>query len=520
MDPVTMMVASIGLQFFNNYVNNRKNRELQAHQREVQSAALRHDIERMRKAQAAAARVSLELDTETHQERLSEIEKSYDTLIANFAHSFAVSNWPLNVLPFIMRGESFGGLMGGSSRAINIHCILTPSNCPWFNEYFYDDLDLRIETEMNNTWNAQSTHPIVYYGGGWNRRENRSNGRSTPSLIDLDDITLLKNQLRQIPTLVITPYFDPYLYLKVHIWGMGKDSQVPFRIDIPHGEIEPSGRLLSYDYNKDKKEELTDDFFETTMEEMVPLLTCLIGFVADKYFWSLYGVEPILPKYILQTPALIERIYKEKYALLAREVVHKETNGTLNELTRMTTFIDAVSPIMESKCKEEVERAFVAKVHNCFVSFDDKPIPDSYKETVSFLQREQALSNSLNWVPRKEFDDRFYERIHTERLDLIEYIHLFEDYLDQNNDRFCSNDISLYIEQFNFKTFWFHVYDMKNKQVLQAFNGFAYLVETNEIKHPKNVKTIFKYENHNSISCRRDRITKLIERINDKSLTY
>lgn len=302
MDPVTMMVASIGMQFFNNYANNEKNKKIQEQQREFQKAAAVHDFERMRKAQAAAAQLALELEAEVHQERVKDIENSYNIFLKNIAHSFTISDWPLNVLPFIMKGESFGSLIGDTSKSICMHCIFTPSNCQWFNEYFYDDLDLRIEAEMNNNWNAQSTHSVVYYGGGWNRRQNKPNGTSIPSLIDLDDIDLLKNELRQFPTMVITPYFDPYLYFRIQLWGMGDlDENLNLqkkmlRVDIPFGNVDVSKRIFSCDYNKNKKEELTDDYFNTTMEELVPYLTCLIGFVADKYFWSIYGESALLPQ--------------------------------------------------------------------------------------------------------------------------------------------------------------------------------------------------------------------------------
>ena len=149
---------------------------------------------------------------------------------------------------------------------------------------------------MNNNWNAQSTHPVVYYGGGWNRRQSKPNGTSIPSLIDLDDIDLLKNELRQIPTMVITPYFGPYLHFRVQLWGMGKNYSIPFRFDIPHGDFDVSRRIFSYDYNKEDIPELTDDFFNVTMDEFVPYIEKLIGFVADKYFWNIYGIEPIYPQ--------------------------------------------------------------------------------------------------------------------------------------------------------------------------------------------------------------------------------
>lgn len=185
-----MMVASIGMQFFNNYANSKKNEEIQEKQREFQRAAAEHDFERMRKLQTESAKLALELEAEVHKERVEDINSNYDALLDNFAHSFAIQNWPLNVLPFVMKGESFGTLFNGT-KSINLHCILTPSNCDWFNKNFYDDIDLRLEAEMNNNWNAQSTHPVVYYGGAWNRRS-MVKGISVPNIVDLDDIELLR----------------------------------------------------------------------------------------------------------------------------------------------------------------------------------------------------------------------------------------------------------------------------------------------------------------------------------------
>ena len=53
-----MMVASIGMQFFNNYANSKKNEEIQEKQREFQRAAAEHDFERMRKLQAESAKLA------------------------------------------------------------------------------------------------------------------------------------------------------------------------------------------------------------------------------------------------------------------------------------------------------------------------------------------------------------------------------------------------------------------------------------------------------------------------------
>lgn len=290
---IAMMVAGVGMQFFNNYANNKKNDELQAKQREFQRAAAAQDFERMRKLQAESARIALELEEELHKERMNDINNQYDSVLDNFAHSFTISNWPLNVLPFIMKGESFGSLIHDSSKSIHMHCIFTPSNCEWFNSNFYDDIDLRLEANMNNNWNAQSSHPIVYYGGAWNRKFGES------ATISLNEVELLKINLRGIPTMIVTPYFDPWLHFRVEIWGMGIDTSEHFRIDIPHGDIEYTNRIFSYDYNKNETNNIDDEDFQNfTINEFVPYLENLIGFVADKYFWSMYGKTPQLPTLI------------------------------------------------------------------------------------------------------------------------------------------------------------------------------------------------------------------------------
>lgn len=390
MDPITMMVASVGIQFFNNYATNKKTKELQARQREFQTAVTNGEFERMRKAQAAAAKLTLELEEDVHKQRLQEIVDNYDNVLKEFAHSFAIENWPLNVLPFIMKGESFGSLIKGTSQSINMHCILTPSNCNWFNEYFYDDLDLRVEAEMNNHWNAQSTHPIVYYGGGWNRRVTKSNGYSMPMPIDLDDIALLKNQLRQIPTMVITPYFTPHLHFRVCLWGMGKDNDAPFIIDPMQGNVALRDRLFSYDYIKDKAPELTDDFFNTTMEEFVPYLTSLIGFVTDKYFWSLYGVEPQLPVLLQSTfgsKQIKEKVHSNYLTLLHSIITSQnQENCAVYSKERIMAFYLGTKPIINKHEQTENMNLLIDKVLGIKNIHGDNMDAYFQYEDLSFMQ--------------------------------------------------------------------------------------------------------------------------------------
>lgn len=396
MDPITMMVASIGMQFFNNYANSKKNEEIQEKQREFQRAAAEHDFERMRKLQTESAKLALELESEVHKERVEDINSNYDALLDNFAHSFAIQNWPLNVLPFVMKGESFGTLFNGT-KSINLHCILTPSNCDWFNKNFYDDIDLRLEAEMNNNWNAQSTHPIVYYGGAWNRRS-MVKGISVPNIVDLDDIELLRVKLKDVPVVVITPYFDPWLHFKVKLWGMGKDSDAPYRIDFPHGdEVEFSQRIFSYNYNKDEVD-ITEDFENTTVEEFVPYLECLIGFIADKYFWSMYKIPPILQK--MNVVQAFKRITSENNV----KNFISYTNDARFEIDKSIRYLYAIQNTIPQKVYDELNDYQIAAIgKNKNINIHDIEI---LSEFASLTNKRNEYSSIID-----SFSKRFFEEL-------------------------------------------------------------------------------------------------------------
>ena len=510
-----MMVASIGMQFFNNYANSKKNEEIQEKQREFQRAAAEHDFERMRKLQAESAKLALELEAEVHKERVEDINNNYDALLDNFAHSFAIQNWPLNVLPFVMKGESFGTLFNGTTQSVNLHCILTPSNCEWFNRDFYDDIDLRLEAEMNNKWNAQTTHPIVYYGGAWNRRS-MNRGISVPNVVDLDDIELLRVKLKDVPVVVITPYFDPWLHFKVKLWGMGKDSEAPFRIDIPHGNnIEYSQRIFSYDYHKDDTE-LTEDFENTTIEEFVPYLECLIGFIADKYFWSMYHIVPLTPTYIASKEAL--RFPSDIRKLYLSEVESKEEyrTDTLYGIERRLEYIESLSNILDRKKSQALEIELLSYA-NSLIGLSDNQI-STLSELKEYLKGQEVKISADSIKRLQDIDSIEYKKDETDYLDLSEYVRKFKLFIERNANRFDINSASMYIRHQAYNTFDIHVYDMENQCFIIQKEGFDYKISARKVKNVYNVKSIFKNKIGGYILCRYNRIEKLIEELNNTNI--
>lgn len=522
MDPITMMVASIGMQFFNNYANSKKNEEIQEKQREFQRAAAVHDFERMRKLQAESAKLALELEAEVHKERVEDINNNYDALLDNFAHSFAIQNWPLNVLPFVMKGESFGILFNGTTQSVNLHCILTPSNCEWFNREFYDDIDLRLEAEMNSKWNAQTTHPIVYYGGAWNRRS-MNRGISVPNVVDLDDIELLRVKLKDVPVVVITPYFDPWLHFKVKLWGMGKDSEAPYRIDIPHGnDIEYSQRIFSYDYHKDDAE-LTEDFENTTIEEFVPYLECLIGFIADKYFWSMYKITPRVPSILSnKLTGACFRIFKDYYVTYIDKQLLKKNIITYQDIKNCYSYIETVRPLTNNEQDKQIQCRLIQKIGETYLlSNKQTECPKCYSEIPDFFNKEEKERYSFSWVKYESLDKNEFNTIFVERFDIVEYLERFRDFVDLYCDKFDINNISLFIKHIEYKEFELHVYDVSNKKFLKAIDNFDYKIKTIRPAHIKKIKYIFKNKESGEIVCRYLRINKMIQELKDNnSLIY
>lgn len=345
MDPLSlaMLFGSIGLQYFNNSATNKKSEELRKKQNEAQRAAAAHDFNRMRKLQEQSARLSLELEAELHKQRMEDVENNYDTVLEQIAHNAAINSWPLTVLPFVMRGESFGSLIGGGAKTIALHCIVTPSNYDLYNQLFYDDIDLRLEEKMNSIWNAQSDHPIVYYGGCWRKRDLKG----TVSCVNLNEIDLLKSQLKSLPTMVVTPYFDPRLHFRIKLWGMGKDADV--RLDL-NGEM--FNFIEEYEEGRFPEGEQLNSFYAATIDQMVPYLQSLIGFVADKYFWSMYQVTPMLPE-IAQHQAMTKLIFKEKLFPIYKKTLDEELRHK-EDYVRAIDYVDGLSKAMSSEEKSQM----------------------------------------------------------------------------------------------------------------------------------------------------------------------
>lgn len=296
---MAMLLGNVGLQIFNNWSNSRQNEKLQQKREEFERAAREHQTERMWQALREGQAVTIELEQARHQQRIEELESEVEQLLMNLAYGQIISNWPLSVLPIVMKNQAIGNLIVHQNESFALHCILTPSNCHSFNLHVFPYIESALGNYCNQYWSANSSHPILFYSGAWKKKD----APTQPQ------ISSMKVALSNLPTLLISPFFRPgdhKLIFQVRMWGLGVTCN---NEDIQNvWEIEPTGFQHEYttESDYDKVEHLLDD----AINDIVPYLQCLIGCMADTYFWSAHGIMPILPTFLISNRAS-ERLISE-----------------------------------------------------------------------------------------------------------------------------------------------------------------------------------------------------------------
>lgn len=276
-DPLLLALTS-GLSIFNHLKNNKHSEKLQAKQQEFARASVERNKQRMWEVLREGQEITLKMEEEAHQTRIHDINDDFDKVLHRLAYNQAINTWPLKVLPIVMKNQSLGTLLCGSNENVALHCILTPSNCVAFNNYVLPEVEDALTDFCNLHWSSLSAHPVLFYSGAWKSHTN-------PTGIEVQQ---LRTDLRNLPTLMITPYFKPDggLIFQLNAWGVGNDV----RADV---ECQDFSYAQKYALGLDFKDD--SDLRNTTIEELIPYLQCLIGYVADQYFWLMHNESPLLP---------------------------------------------------------------------------------------------------------------------------------------------------------------------------------------------------------------------------------
>lgn len=368
-----LMAASMGLQQLKAWQDNKQKEALAAKQMEMRKAMQQREFDRARRLQAEAAKIAMEMETEAHAQRRKDIENEYDNVFNSLIDQFQLDKWPLSVVPFIMKGESFGSHVRGFDVA-TVHCILTPSNDPNFNRFVYNSLDLRVEQMMNSNWNSNTTHQVVYYGGAW--KPKAPNGVPT---LDYSDVEKLHSELKSVPVICITPYFPPTgkMIFRVWVWGMGADTTA--RQDIVPFAKDFSISLYASSFVKPKDENDEKEFISainTFINETANYLTAMIGYLTDMYYWKMYSISPVLPQLMYGAlNQLPQYSLNDEYENFFNSEFNNDAFRTLSCLAQVKPYLNNGSRIERQISKSFLERIeadtiFIGNVQDLRLSQD------------------------------------------------------------------------------------------------------------------------------------------------------
>lgn len=279
---ITMILANVGLQIYNNWCGSRQNAALQQKREEFERAAKERNTEQMWRLMREGQELTLQLEKEKHADRLKELKDEVDHLLEKLTYETTISNWPLKVLPIVMKNQAFGNLLANQEENVAMHVIFTRSNHDKFNKLVYPVVEKQLEQYCDKHWSTMTDHPILFYSGAWKPMVNPTDVQ----------VTAMREELKNLPTLLITPFFRPNdgkLVFQLHMWGVGANSTDKF--DVP--EIEPTDFQRTFTNQDDYDNE--EGLLEEIVEDLVPYLECMIGYMADTYFWSSVGLAPHLP---------------------------------------------------------------------------------------------------------------------------------------------------------------------------------------------------------------------------------
>lgn len=279
---ITMILANVGLQIYNNWCGSRQNAALQQKREEFERAAKERNTEHMWQIMREGQELTLQLEKEKHADRLNELKDEVDHLLEKLTYETTISNWPLKVLPIVMKNQAFGNLLANQEENVAMHVIFTRSNYDKFNKLVYPVVEKQLEQYCDKHWSTMTDHPILFYSGAWKPMVNPTDVQ----------VNAMREELKNLPTLLITPFFRPNdgkLVFQLHMWGVGANSTDKF--DVP--EIEPTEFQRSFNNQDDYDNE--EGLLDEIVEDLVPYLECMIGYMADTYFWSSAGLAPHLP---------------------------------------------------------------------------------------------------------------------------------------------------------------------------------------------------------------------------------
>lgn len=409
---ITMILANVGLQIYNNWCGSRQNAALQQKREEFERAAKERNTEHMWQLMREGQELTLQLEKEKHADRLNELKDEVDHLLEKLTYETTIGNWPLKVLPIVMKNQAFGNLLANQEENVAMHVIFTRSNYDKFNKLVYPVVEKQLEQYCDKHWSTMTDHPILFYSGAWKPMVNPTDVQ----------VTAMREELKNLPTLLITPFFRPNdgkLVFQLHMWGVGANSTDKF--DVPEIESTDFQRSFNNQDDYDNEEGLLDEI----VEDLVPYLECMIGYMADTYFWSSAGLAPHLPllltngtictdgmKYLVEeAKGYFERLAKEeelysKYQPFADTKALSLYDGT-SCFYQDDSRKGKLESIFISYCSQHTARDFHSMTESLDVNYfakEDLPFIRKFRSLYQYDSYQKALEEIQTVLEAVDFD--------------------------------------------------------------------------------------------------------------------
>lgn len=516
---LTMILTNVGLSIFNNIQSLKNNDKIRQQQQAFGEAKNKRERERMWENMRTGQQFSEEIEAQLHQQRIEELNTGFERTITRLFYTQNINTWPLNTLPIVLKN----GMAVKEDNRIPVLCVFAPSNDKSFNKYIYPQIDMELASHFDNYYSVNSSHDVLFLSRGWKSGQ-------VPSGTEIDQ---LKTNLKSIPVLLIYPFFNEKgINFIINIWGMKRQS------DAEEMVLQPQEETFSYPYLKLPDDPDYDDYVLTTTEEFSVFLKAFIGYVADTYYWQLYGEAPLLPSIMQFSKYVGTDTYEHDYKQLLHESLSDES-VIINDNRRLTNLFYGAAPCLSQEEKDDYIRQTLSQ--HCFsetinpeiiseyYSYKDIPCLKVLKENVSNGLIQIALEQSIELIEKRgelsfytfsNFPPVQYTNVSVDNYDISETIHSFIDFINKNKDKYSQIQVSLYIEEAHYKTFLFHLFDNETKQIVSGDNGFDYHVTCNSLLYSKQIKNIFKHKERASIICSIERIPALLSRIHSNILIY
>ena len=379
---MTMILANVGLQIYNNWCGSRQNKQLQQKREEYERAAREHNTQRMWQLMREGQEMTRQLEEERHQQRLEELKNDVGNLLQKLAYSATINNWPLSVLPIVMKNQALGNLLANQEEHIAMHCILTPSNYQEFNKVVFSRLEEKLDEYCNQYWSVLTDHPVLFYSGAWRSGQ-------APTEVQIDS---MRSALGNLPTLLITPFFRPSdgrLIFQLRIWGVGtlNDGFNDF------SELEPTEFQRTYTDKDDYAN--GDGVLDEIIEDVIPYLQCVIGYIADTYFWSSEGLSPCLPKLLTNGTINTDGM---KYLVNNSQEYYERLLLTCNE-NEQELFSDSKDlDLCEGTSCFWNDELKIEKLENIFISYCSKHAGREFHSMKECLNLENFTKEDLPFI--------------------------------------------------------------------------------------------------------------------------